>query len=129
MARGLPLEGERAGERRAIDFAGPSVVTCALDDTIGQLRGPVAESAYDFALVLWGEGVVLGRVWTATIDDAPDARAEEAMEPGPPTSRPDISAAKLRERLEQKHQTVGILTAPDGTLLAVVPASELEQPG
>jgi hypothetical protein len=125
MARGLPLEGERAAERRAIDFAGESPVTCALDDQIGAVRSRMAGSAYDFAVVLTG-GVVMGRLTAAALAGDANARAEDAMEPGPPTSRPNLSTAKLLERLRNKGETVGILTDPEGNLLAVVNSSDLE---
>jgi len=52
MARGLPLEGDKAGESRAIDLAGRDVVTCGLQETMGGLRERVARSPYGFAFVV-----------------------------------------------------------------------------
>jgi hypothetical protein len=44
MARGLPLQGEKAQEPRAIDVARHDVVTCSLRDAVGPVRDRVAPS-------------------------------------------------------------------------------------
>jgi len=129
MARGLPLEGRRAGEKRAIDFAGPAVVTCELQDQVGQLRQRVAASAYGFALVLTGEDAVVGRLRKASLEGDPAAVAEDVMEPGPSTQRPNMEPAKLLEKLRQKELKRAILTDPDGRLLGVVRREDLPATG
>jgi hypothetical protein len=91
MARGLPMEGEKAGEPRAIDIARTDVVTCALDDTIRAITDRVAESPYGFAFVLGPGGILLGRLGKANLEHDPDAEAQDVMEPGPSTTRPDTS--------------------------------------
>ena len=50
LARGLPVEGDRAAEPRAIDVARRDVVTCEPHATVGGLRDDVAPSPYGFAL-------------------------------------------------------------------------------
>jgi len=125
MARGLPLEGHRAGEKRAIDLAGPAVVTCQLQDPVGQLRERVAASAYGFALVLTGGDSVVGRLRKASLEGDPEAVAEDVMEPGPSTQRPNVEPAKLLEKLRQKDLKTAILTDPDGRLLGVVRREDL----
>ncbi len=129
MARGLPLEGRRAGETRAIDFAGPAVVTCALRDPVGPLREQVAASAYGFALVLTDAGAVVGRLRRAVLEGDPEAVAEDVMEPGPSTHRPNLEPSKLLERLADKDLKTAILTDPDGRLLGVVRRQELHEFG
>ncbi|MEA2158769.1 MAG: hypothetical protein QOD66_1149 [Solirubrobacteraceae bacterium] len=125
MARGLPLEGHRAGEKRAIDFAGPEVVTCELQDSVGRLRERVAASAYGFALVLSGEDAVVGRLRKASLEGDPEAVAEDVMEPGPSTQRPNMEPAKLLEKLRQKDLKTAVLTDPDGRLLGIVRREDL----
>jgi CBS domain-containing protein len=120
FARGLPREGERAAEPRAIDFAGRDVVTCRLDDRIAPVRERVAGSGFTFALVVSGSGVLLGRLHKAALENDPDAMAETAMEPGPSTVRADTPPARLRERLERRNLTIAVITDPDGRLLGVV---------
>jgi rhodanese-related sulfurtransferase len=51
LTRGLPTEGERAPGLRAKDVVETDVVTCALDDPVGDVRERVARSRYPIALV------------------------------------------------------------------------------
>jgi rhodanese-related sulfurtransferase len=125
MARGLPLEGRRAAEKRAIDFTGPEVVTCHLQDPVGRLRQPVADSAFGFALVLTGQDAVVGRLRKAALEGDPGALAEAVMEPGPSTQRPNLEPSKLHETLHAKGLKTAILTDPDGRLLGVVRREDL----
>jgi rhodanese-related sulfurtransferase len=127
MSRGLPMEGERAGEARALRFADEDVITCAPDDTLGALRELVAHSPYPFALVLSGERVVIGRVSHDAFEGDPALRAEQVMRPGPKTYRPDEEPRKLRDSLVERELSAAILTDPEGRLLGVVARDALEQ--
>jgi CBS domain-containing protein len=126
MARGLPMEGEKAGEPRAIDIARTDVVTCGLEDTIGAVRDRVADSPYGFAFVLGRGGVLLGRLRKAALETNADIKAEDVMEPGPSTTRPDTSPDKLLAKLEKVDLTVAVLTDPDARLLGIVRRGDLE---
>src|SRR3954467_8468852 len=108
MARALPLEGEKAADPRAIDFARQDVVTCELHDLVGAVRDRVARSPYGFAFVLTG-GVLLGRLRKAALEGDPDARAEDAMEPGPSTTRPDSAPDQLLSKLQRADLTTAVL--------------------
>jgi CBS-domain-containing membrane protein len=125
MARGLALEGERVAEKRALDYADDQVVTCGPGDRVGPLAGPVAQSPYGFALVTAEDRILLGRLRQAALQGDPDARAEDVMEPGPSTNRPNTSPAELLEKLERADLRTAILTDPDGRLMGVVRRSEL----
>jgi Mg/Co/Ni transporter MgtE len=125
MARGLPLEGEKAGEPRAIDLAARDVVTCGLEETMGAVRERVARSPHGYAFVVSEDGVLLGRVRKAALEGDPRARAEDVMEPGPSTSRPDMPPAKLLEKLDRRDLRTAVLTDPDGRLLGVVRRADL----
>ncbi len=129
MARGLPMEGRRASEKRALDYSGPEVVTCRLRDRVGPLRDQVEASAYGFALVLTGADAVVGRLRRAALDGDAAAIAEDVMEPGPSTHRPNLEPSKLIEKLQQKNLKTAILTDPDGRLLGVVRREDLPSPG
>jgi CBS domain-containing protein len=126
MARGLPMEGEKAGEPRAIDIARTDVVTCGLEDTIGAVRDRVADSPYGFAFVLGRGGVLLGRLRKAALATNADIKAEDVMEPGPSTTRPDTPPDKLLAKLEKADLTVAVLTDPDARLLGIVRRGDLE---
>ena len=125
MARGLPLQGAKADEPRAIDVARHDVVTCLLRDQIKPLCDRVARSPYGFALVLGPDGVLLGRLRKAVLEGDPDARAEDVMEAGPSTTRPDIARAKLLAKLEHAGLKTALLTDPDGRLLGLVRRTDL----
>jgi hypothetical protein len=126
MARGLPLQGEKADVPRAIDVARHDVVTCLLRDTVGPVRDRVLRSPYGFALVLGPDGVLLGRLRKAALEEHPDAHAEDVMQPGPSTTRPDTAPDKLLAKLQRADLTTALLTDPDGRLLGVVRRIDLQ---
>jgi CBS-domain-containing membrane protein len=129
LARGLPLQGEKAQEPRAIDVARHDVVTCSLRDAVGPVRDRIARSPYGFALVLGPNDVLLGRVRKTALQEHPDARAEDVMQPGPSTTRPDTAPDKLLAKLERADLTTALLTDPDGRLLGIVRRVDLQKPG
>ena len=125
LARGLPREGKKADEPRAVDFAGQDVVTCGLHDPVGEVRERVEASPYGFAFVISADGVLLGRLRKAALESDSQASAETVMEPGPSTVRADTVPARLRERLERSNLRTAVITDPDGRLLGVVRREDL----
>ena len=125
FARGLPREGDKADEPRAVDFAGQDVVACRLHDPVGEIRQRVEASPYGFALVVSADGVLLGRLRKTALDGDPQAVADTVMEPGPSTVRADTAPAPLRERLERSDLHFAVITDPDGRLLGVVLREDL----
>ncbi len=120
MARGLHMEGDKAREPRAIDFARDDVTTCRLDDKIADARPRVAASPYGFALVTSEDGVLLGRLRKATLEGDPDRLAGELMEPGPSTTRADIVPDTLYDKLLKVDLRIAVLTDPEGRLRGIV---------
>jgi CBS domain-containing protein len=99
--------------------------TCGLEARIATVRPRVEAAPYGFAFVLSGGGVLLGRLRRAALVGEGDRTAEEMMEPGPSTVRPDLPAIELRKRLEQRNLRTAILTDPDGVLLGIVTTADL----
>jgi rhodanese-related sulfurtransferase/CBS domain-containing protein len=124
LARGLPREGEKANEQRAVDLLRNDVVRCRLGDPIDELRAQVEDSPYGFALVLDEDGVLLGRLRHAALESDAEI-AEDAMEAGPSTVRADTSVEKLRDRLEGGGLNFAIITDPDGVLMGIVCRADL----
>lgn len=120
MARGLAMEGDKAHEPRAIDFARDDVTTCRLYDKIADIRSRVAASPYSFAFVTSDDGVLFGRLRKATLESDGHRLAGEVMEPGPSTTRPDIAPDALHDKLLKADLTIAVLTDPEGKLLGVV---------
>ena len=125
LARGLPREGAKAGERRAGDLARNDAVTRALDERIADIRAGVEGSPYGFAFVTSPGGTLLGRLGRAALEAAPDATAEELMEPGPATVRADTALAELRDRLDRRDLRTAAVTTPEGVLIGVVRRDDL----
>jgi hypothetical protein len=125
LARGLPVEGERADETRVGDLARDDVVMCALGDAALEVRGRIEDSPYGFALVRADDGTLLGRLRRSAIEDGTTATAEELMTPGPSTVRPDLAVDELRERLDRKDLKTAVVSTPEGMLIGVVLRSAL----
>jgi CBS domain protein len=125
LARGLPVEGERAGDRRVGDLARDDAVTCALGDSASAVAARIDESPYGFALVVAVDGTLLGRLRRSLIEDGTEATAEELMSPGPSTVRPDLALDDLRERLDAKELKTAIVSTPEGQVIGVVMRSAL----
>ena len=119
LARGLPTEGERADQERVGDRARDDVVTCGLNADVASVRDEIDASPYGFALVVSGDGTLLGRLRRSVLDDATGS-AEEHMSPGPSTVRPDLSIEELRERLDDKALKTAIVSTPEGRVIGVV---------
>ena len=101
------------------------MVTCALSDTVGEVRERILASPYGFGFVVSETGCVLGRMRRSELDCEPALSAEEVMEPGPSTVRADMDPAELRERLEKRDLRSAVVTTPDGVLIGVVLRKDL----
>lgn len=120
LARGLPTEGDRAGERRVGELARGDVVTCEPTEPVGDVRPRVEASPYGFALVVAGGGVLLGRLRRAALEGDSEVTAADAMELGPSTVRIDTGVDKLGERLDRGGYRTAVVTDPDGVFVGVV---------
>jgi len=125
LARGLPREGEKAGERRAIDVLRDDLVRCRLADSGEEVRARIEASPYGFAIVVSEDQAVLGRLRGSALRGGDGASAEQLMEPGPSTIRADEPIEALRERMEASDLTASVVTTPDGTLLGLVRRADL----
>ncbi len=126
LARGLPTEGVKAGERRAGELAREDVATCGLSERIHDVRRRVESSPYGFALVVAADNVLLGRLRRAALEGDDDATAEEVMEPGPSTIRIDTALDKLAHRLDRGGYRTAVVSTPEGALVGIVRRSDLE---
>jgi len=125
LARGLPTEGERAGERRVGEVARQDVVTCHQSERVGDVRPRVESSPYGFALVVADGDILLGRLRRAALQGDSEVTAEAAMEPGPSTVRIDMAQDKLAERLDEGGYNAAVVTNPEGVLVGVARRKDL----
>jgi CBS domain-containing protein len=126
LAFGLPTEGDEGAGPIASDVVRRDVVTCDLADRLGSVRERVSRSPYGCALVVSATGVLLGRLRTAALDGDSDATAEQAMEAGPSTVRPDADLVALVERLRVRDLHFAIVTTPGGALVGIVRRADAE---
>jgi CBS domain-containing protein len=127
VARGLPTEGELAGEPRALSVLVDDVATCELGERVGDVRERVAASPYGFAFVVSGGRVLLGRLRRAALEGDPDATAEAAMEPGPSTIRAGSQLEPLLDRMRRNDLTCLPVTTPDGELMGLARRRDVER--
>jgi hypothetical protein len=126
LARALPTEGAGPRPPRVADLLRGDVATADLDERIADVRPRADASPYGFALVTGRGGVLLGRLRRAALDGEPTATAEQVMEPGPSTIRPDTEVAELAHRLQERELTTAVVTDPDGILLGIVRLADLD---
>lgn len=125
LARGLPTEGDRAGERRVGDVARQDVVTCGPSEPVCDVLRRVEPSPYGFALVVAEGDVVLGRLRRAALEGDGDVTAEAAMEPGPSTVRIDTALDVLAQRLDRSGYRTAVVTTPEGVLAGIARREDL----
>jgi CBS domain-containing protein len=126
LARGLSREGEKAGERRAVDLVRDDVITCGLEEPVGDVRKGVNQSPYGFAFVVAPGGTLLGRLRREALEADPTARAEAVTEAGPSTVRADMPLDQLLVRMQRADVKTAVLTSPEGALLGVVRRRDVE---
>jgi rhodanese-related sulfurtransferase/CBS domain-containing protein len=125
LARGLPREGEKADERRAVDALREDVVRCGLGDDVDEIRALIESSPFGFGLVVDDDGVLLGRLRRSVLARGDGDTVEELMEVGPSTVRADEKPDALRERLEKRELKCAVVSTPDGVLMGVVRTVDL----
>ena len=123
FASGLPREGQDAAIPRSGDVARRDVPTCRLNDRIGDVRDRVRAAGWGTCLVVNNERVVLGRLRGKALDADPGTRAEEVMEAGPTTFRPDARLAAVVEQTRTKNVKDVVITTSDGRLVGLLDRS------
>jgi len=127
LARAMPTEGAQPPPPRVAALLRDDVETADLHERIADVLARVEASPYGFALVTSGGGVLLGRLRRAAMESDPTATAEQVMQPGPWTVRPDTEAAVLARRLREREVTTAVVTDPDGVLMGIVRLPDLDQ--
>src|SRR3982751_5217946 len=86
---GLPREGRLAAVPRAADLVYKDIVTCRPDEHVGSVHARVHAAKIDRAVVVNEEKIVLGVLDRLALAAAPETPAEDVMDAGPLTYRPD----------------------------------------
>jgi CBS domain-containing protein len=126
FAHGLPMLGERAALPQAKDVARRDVPTCAPGEAVGAVRQRVQAAGWDVCIVVAEGGVVLGRLRRDAWNAAPDTAAEQVMENGPTTVRPDELLQPLVERMQKRNTPAVLVADPEGVLIGNLTRADAE---
>jgi rhodanese-related sulfurtransferase len=125
MAAGLPIEGSAASLTLVGRLARTDVPTCSLETRVSEIR-PRLEGDWSSCFVVNEERIVLGRVYRSRLGDD-DQAAEEVMDPGPVTFRPDITVDEMVERMRHDDLRTAPITTADGRLVGLLFREDVEQ--
>jgi predicted transcriptional regulator len=120
MAAGLPTEGENSLHPRAGDAARKDVPVCRLTDRLGDVSERVKAAGWDAAVVVDEDRVVLGLLRSKELAKDADLRIEDAMRPGPSTSRPYVSLHEMAHHMEEHNLDNAPVTTSDGKLVGLL---------
>ena len=126
FAHGLPMLGTRAELPQAKDVARRDVPTCGLSDTVGDAHQRAQAAGWDVCLVVTEGRVILGRLRRDAWNAPPATPAEDVMENGPTTVRPDELLAPLVERMQKRNVGSILVATPDGVLLGNLDRADAE---
>lgn len=119
LAAGLATEQTGSREQRALDVI-QTAVTGKPTTTVRDLAEAARVAGADNVLIVDDGGCLVGRVKLTGGTYDPDSRAEDVMEPGPPTVRANEPLNALLERMEAKNVPEMIVTTPEAHVLGVV---------
>ena len=127
LANGLPIEGKAAGIPRAGELARIDAPICHLKDrasvTLAHFniskRVSTPASGWDMCVVINGHRVTLGVISGEAMIANPHATAEQLMDPGPITIRPNWSFEETSEYLKSRNLDRILVTTSEGLLVGV----------
>jgi CBS domain-containing protein len=129
LAMGWPREGTAAATPNAGDVARKATPTFLLDDRVGDVREKVLEVGTEVCIVANSEGIVPGRLKAVALSERPDATAEEAMELGPTTIRPNEPLVPVLDRMKRKGARTIAVTDLRGKLFGLLYRDDATQFG
>jgi hypothetical protein len=129
LASGLPREGRAATRPRAGDLARHAVPACLPSETLGPVRQRVRDAGWDRCVVVNEQRVVLGLLGPQALDAAEAATAEQAMELGPSTFRPNVGLGEMAKYMRDHQMDSALITTADGVLLGLLCGEDAERAG
>ena len=120
-ASDLPTEGKPRPPRLG-DLVQRQVPTCAPEEPA---RVVSQRAPHGPCVVVNGAGVVLGMVDAEAAAKDPDRPVEDVMTEGPSTSRPDVRASEMTERLEGGERDFLLVTTASGRLVGIVDGDDV----
>jgi Mg/Co/Ni transporter MgtE len=127
MAAGLLTEGMNAELPRAAAVARKDVVTCRLDEPLGDVSRRAAASGIQAAVVINKERVVLGLLRAKELAGDPEHLVEHAMRAGPSTFRPHVAIAEMAQFMTEHGLESSPITTSDGRLVGLLLKDDAER--
>jgi rhodanese-related sulfurtransferase/CBS domain-containing protein len=120
FAFGLPIEGEDADKPRAGDRVARDVPTCGPSERIGPVRERVRAAGWDACVVVNAQRVVLGLLRSRELASDAETCAQDVMELGPVSARPDATIAEMKEHFERLDLESSPITTSYGELVGLL---------
>ena len=120
MGAGLPTEGTNAERPRLVDVVRRDVLTCPLDERLGDVRDRAVAAGWEACVVVSEDRVVLGLLRASELHADPDLPVEQVMRPGPSTFRPFVSVKEMRHIMRDRNLENSPVTTSDGRLVGLV---------
>jgi CBS domain-containing protein len=127
LAMGWSREGTAAAVPNAGEVARRGTPTCALEDRVRDVREMVLAVGRHVCIVVNDAGIVEGRLRGGALEETPEATAEEAMEIGPTTIRPNERLEPLVERMRKRGVRTIIVSDLKGQLVGILYREDAEK--
>jgi CBS domain-containing protein len=127
LAMGWPREGTAAKVPNAGEVARRETPTCALVDRVGDVREQVLAVGRHVCIFVNDAGIVEGRLRARALEETPEATAEEAMEIGPTTIRPNEPLQPLVERMHKRGVRTIVVSDLKGRLVGILYREDAER--
>jgi Mg/Co/Ni transporter MgtE len=122
-----PREGKAADELWVGELADDSIPTCKPEERIGDLLQRVRADGRDTCVVVNENRIVLGLLRKKALSASPESTADQVMDPGPKTFRPNVTLQEvLQSQRDHDIQTNSLVTTLDGRLLGVISRADAE---
>jgi CBS domain-containing protein len=126
LAMGWPREGTAAKVPNAGEVARRGTPTCALDDKVVDVREKVLAVGRYVCIVVNDANIVEGRLRGRALEETLEATAEEAMEIGPTTIRPNEPLEPLVERMHRRGVRTIVVSDLKGQLVGILYREDAE---
>jgi len=129
LANGLPREGRDATRPRAGDLARHAVPACLPSEKIEHVGQRVRDAGWDTCVVVNEQRVVLGLLGPAVWDTSQKLTAEQAMELGPSTFRPNVPLDEMARYMRDHKMPNALISTSDGVLVGLLCREDAEHAG
>jgi Mg/Co/Ni transporter MgtE len=124
---GLPLDGHADSSTRVSGIAETDVPTCRLDELVADVTARLRDD-WDICVVTNDDDIVLGLLGRSALHSDQKTSVEDAMTPGPSTTRPSTRREAITKRMHDQNLIRMIVTRSDGVLFGVLRAEDIEPP-